>query len=111
MALIPCPECNNQISDTAFKCPSCGVTIRKPRRSFLGKVFMGLFIVFNLLMAGWLFSYWSALGEMMTLDDPSGAAQAGSIIGSTIGTGVIFAFWALGDIILGMLVLFTRPRS
>lgn len=29
MALINCPECNHEISDTAKSCPNCGYTIRK----------------------------------------------------------------------------------
>lgn len=34
MALIHCPECGKEISDTAKICPNCGVKIKKP-----GKVF------------------------------------------------------------------------
>ena len=29
MALIPCKECGNQVSDKAFTCPSCGISLRK----------------------------------------------------------------------------------
>ena len=28
MSLMPCPECNNQISDKAITCPSCGFPIK-----------------------------------------------------------------------------------
>ncbi len=31
MALINCPECNNQVSDTALICPHCGYQLRKPQ--------------------------------------------------------------------------------
>lgn len=31
-------------------------------------------------------------------------------IGGTIGTGVLISFWGFGDLILGLLVLFTRPK-
>ena len=51
MALINCPECNNQVSNQALKCPSCGKQLRKPKRTFMGKVFKCLFILFNVLMA------------------------------------------------------------
>ena len=27
MALVKCPQCNNEISDTVEKCPHCGNTI------------------------------------------------------------------------------------
>lgn len=110
MALIPCPECETQVSDTAFKCASCGYTVKKPKRSFLGKTFKWVFILFNVLMAIWLFSYWGTVGEIMN-EGTSDAAQAGTAVGATIGTGMLFVLWALGDIILGALVLFTRPRA
>lgn len=110
MALIPCPECKTEVSDTAFKCTSCGYTIKKPTRGFFGKIFKWGFILFNVLMAVWLFSYWGTVGGMMT-ESTSDAAQAGAAIGATLGTGMLFVLWALGDIILGALVLFTRPRA
>lgn len=109
MALQPCPECKTTVSDTASKCPSCGYVIRKPRRGFFGKTFKWCFILFNLIMAFWLFSYWGSVGSMMN-ENTSEAAQAGTAIGATMGTGMLFMLWALGDIILGALVLFTRPR-
>ena len=30
MALIKCPECGREISDTASACPGCGAPVRKP---------------------------------------------------------------------------------
>jgi len=33
MALINCPECNDQVSDTPEACPHCGATISKARGS------------------------------------------------------------------------------
>ena len=35
MALHPCPECGEQISDTAKSCPRCG--FRMPKTSFIEK--------------------------------------------------------------------------
>lgn len=29
MALVPCKECGIQVSDKAFTCPSCGISLRK----------------------------------------------------------------------------------
>ncbi|QJT21670.1 hypothetical protein IBG34_04770 [Aeromonas media] len=108
MSLINCPECASEVSDSALKCPKCGIQIRKPKRGFFGKLFKWGFILFNLLMAFWLFSYWGSVGEMM--HDTSEAGQAGAAIGGTIGTGVLISFWGFGDLILGLLVLFTRPK-
>lgn len=32
MALIPCPECNNSVSEKAASCPKCGSPIHETRR-------------------------------------------------------------------------------
>lgn len=110
MALIACPECKAEVSDTAFKCTSCGYTVRKPKRGFFGKAFKWLFILFNILMAFWLFSYWGDISGMIN-ETGSEAGKAGAAISATLGTGMLFMTWALGDIILGALVLLTRPRA
>lgn len=109
MALINCPECQSEVSDSALKCPKCGVQLRKPKRGFFGKLFKWSFIGFNILMAFWLFSYWGTVGEMTS--SSSGAEKAGAAIGGTIGTGMLFGLWMFGDIVLGLFVLFTRPKS
>lgn len=109
MALIDCPECETPTSDKAHKCPSCGYTIRKPRRGPIGFVLKWLFILFNLLMIYLLLKYWGIIGGM-TQDGVSDASKAGAVIGGTIGTGLLASVWVVGDIILGMLVLFTRPK-
>lgn len=54
MAMIKCPECSADVSDSALKCPSCGVQLRKPKRGFFGKLVKWGFIGFNILMAIWL---------------------------------------------------------
>jgi uncharacterized paraquat-inducible protein A len=110
MALINCPECSAEVSDSALKCPKCGVQLRKPKRGFFGKVFKFVFVVFNLLMAAWMFSYFGAVGDL-TSTASSGAEKAGAAVGATLATGMLLAIWGFGDIILGMLVLFTRPKS
>lgn len=110
MALISCPECSTQVSDSAFKCTKCGFQLKTPKRGFFGKLFKWSFILFNLLMIFWLFSYWSSVGEIAN-SASSDAEKAGAAIGGTLGTGFLFSFWVLGDIILGMFVLFTRPKS
>ena len=43
MAMIKCPDCSNEVSDTALKCPSCGVQLKKAKRTVLGKVFLWVF--------------------------------------------------------------------
>ena len=110
MAMISCPECSSQVSESALKCPKCGYQLRKPKRGFFGKVFKFLFIAFNILMVLWLMAYMGSVGEISN-NAVTDAERAGTAIGGTIGTGVLLSIWVFGDIILGMFVLFTRPKS
>lgn len=80
------------------------------RRSFFGKVFKILFVIFNLLMAAWLVSYWVQIGDLMGKIDTD-AGRVGGSIGATLGTGFILAFWAAGDVVLGILTLLTRGKK
>ncbi len=109
MALINCPECQTEVSDTALKCTKCGVQLRKPKRSIFGKIAKWGFVIFNILMIVWL------IGGMMSATDGmeamSEAEQAGTAIGTGIGVMMIFIIWAFGDFILGLSVLLTRPKS
>jgi len=109
MAIVHCPECMSDVSDSAMRCPSCGVQLRKPTRSFFGKLVKWTFIIFNLLMAWWLLG---GIGSALEgVEAMSEAEQAGAAIGTGIGAFLILAIWAFGDLILGLLVLFTRPRG
>lgn len=40
----------------------------------------------------------------------SNAEASGAAIGGALGMGMLFVMWLIGDIILGMFVLFTRPK-
>lgn len=109
MALMKCPECSSEVSDTATRCPSCGVQLRKPRRRGFGKFVKWVFILFNILMIIWLIVGFSSATE--GYEQMSEAQQAGTAIGTTIGVGLILGIWAAGDVILGMFVFFTRPKT
>lgn len=110
MALINCPECSAEVSDSAFKCPKCSYQIKKPKRGCLGVIFKWTFILFNVLMLVWLISYFLQIGELSS--ELSGDAEkAGAAIGATMGTGMLLSIWAIGDVILGLFVLFTRPKG
>jgi len=108
--LTPCPSCGADVSDKAFDCPSCGHPLRKPKRGFFGKLFKWLLILFNVLMIIWLFGYLGVVNDQMD-QATSDAAQAGTAIGGTIGVGMILITWVIGDIILGLATLLTRPRK
>jgi hypothetical protein len=109
MALIKCPECSTEVSDSALKCTKCGVQLRKPKRSLFGKLVKWGFIGFNILMAAWMWGGMSAATEGM--EKLSGAEQAGAAIGTGLGAALIIGIWSAGDIILGLFVLFTRPKT
>lgn len=109
MPMIKCPECARDVSDSARQCPGCGVQIRKPKRTFLGKLMKFLFIAFNLLMILWLISYFVSVGELSSAAG-SDAERTGLALGATMGTGMLLVLWALGDVVLGLLVLLTRPK-
>ncbi len=110
MAMTTCKECNAQVSDQATKCVNCGARLKKPKRGFFGKLAKWSLIGFNVLMVIWLFSYFGDVGEYIN-ETESSAEQTGAAIGGTIGTGMILMVWVLGDIILGLWALLTRPRD
>ena len=109
MALINCPECLVEVSDSALKCVKCGILLRKSQRSFFGKLVKWAFILFNILMAWWLFAGMSTAIKMM--EGANAGERAGAAIANSITATMIVGLWVFGDIILGLFVLFTRPKS
>ncbi|WP_164937734.1 DUF4339 domain-containing protein [Bradyrhizobium guangxiense] len=85
------------------------VRTEKRKRGFFGWLFLIVFLLFNGLMAAWLFSYWSQVLPMTT--NGSDAGRAGAAIGTTMGTGLILSLWTCGSLVLGLFVLFTRGRK
>jgi len=79
-------------------------------RTAFGKVVKWMFIGFNILMIVWIVTGLGAASESM--EGPLNEAErAGAAIGTTLGMGMLIVLWALGDIILGMFVLFTRRKK
>lgn len=110
MALINCPECNKEVSDQALKCPNCGKQLRKPKRGFVGKLFLWLFYGFNILMLWWMVAGMSGAAKV-SATAVSEAEKAGAAVGTGIGFIMIVFIWVLGDIITGLLALMTRPKN
>ena len=110
MAMIKCPECNADVAESAFDCPKCGATLRKPTRTIFGKIVKWGFIVFNVIMVAWMGSYFGFIGESME-GAKSGAEGVGMAIGAGIGVTMLLVIWVFVDIILGMVFLFTRPSK
>jgi hypothetical protein len=109
MALVKCPECQTEVSDTALKCPKCAVQLRKPTRTLFGKLTKWGFIAFNLLMLFWLVAGMNAASE--SAQSLAGAEATGAAIGTGIGAMMIIFVWGFGDIVGGILLLVTRPKS
>lgn len=110
MALIRCPECDSEISDSAIKCPKCGKQLRKPRRSVMGKIFLWIFYLFNAFMAWALVSGINAVSKDMGTP-MSDAEMVGATIGTGLGIGMMLMLWAMGAVITGLLALMTRPKA
>lgn len=106
MALVKCPECAAEVSDSAMECPKCGVQIKKPKRGVFGKLVLWAFYGFNVVMLIWMISGISG-ADVSSGDEWE---QAGAAIGTAMGAGLIAAIWVAGDVILGLFVLITRPK-
>ena len=102
MAMITCPECQAEVSDTALKCPKCGAKLRELKRSLFGNIVKWTFILFNIFMLIWVGNGCSVTSSA------SGAAET---LGAGIGMGILFGLWFVGDVILGILTLLTRPHE
>jgi NADH:ubiquinone oxidoreductase subunit 6 (subunit J) len=87
------------------------VTVQREvrKRGFFGKLVKLAFIVFNVLMAIWLVSYWGSAARIIDTAG-SDAGRAGGAIGVTIGTGFLMFFWLAGAVILGIIVMLTRGQ-
>jgi len=56
MTLVPCPECSNSVSTSAFQCPQCGHPLNRGRRGVrmvlvLAAVMVGSLLLIRLLNA------------------------------------------------------------
>jgi hypothetical protein len=85
------------------------VQVETRKRSFTGKLVKWSFIFFNILMLIWLIGGMNAAGD--GYEAMSEAEKAGTAIGAGIGAMFIVSIWAMGDIILGLLVLLTRGKK
>lgn len=110
MALVSCPECRKEVSDSALRCPSCGKQLRKPRRSIFGVLIKWTFILFNIFMIYALFKGLGGTGEVIS-HATSEAERAGAALGAGLGMMAIGTIWVIGDIVIGILVFLTRPKG
>lgn len=80
------------------------------KRSAVGKVIKWTFIGFNILMLVWFIGGMGAAGQVADTA-VTDAEQAGAVIGTTLAAGMLLTLWAIGDVILGILVLLTRGEK
>ena len=86
------------------------VQIEKRKRGVGGWITAILFWGFNIFMAFALFAGLDGAGDAIR-EGASEAERTGAAIGTTIGAGFILAIWALGALILGMMMFFTRGKK
>jgi hypothetical protein len=84
-------------------------------RTLMGKVIKYLFIAFNVLMLfaflkGCAFSSENITNAGTGSEYPD-AATAGATIGAGLALGTLLFLWLVGDVILGLFVLFTRRKK
>lgn len=84
--------------------------MRKPKRSFFGKVVKWAFILFNIFMIYCVITGAGSSGEVIN-GATSEAERAGAAIGAGMGMMVLGTIWVIGDIIIGMFVFLTRPKA
>ncbi len=85
------------------------IRTEKRRRGVFGQILKLIFILFNVAMLIAVISGLNNVGNYtQTLNSQAEISAAGT--GAAIGIGFIIVFWAAGDVILGLLVMFTRGK-
>jgi hypothetical protein len=79
-------------------------------RTTFGKIVKWVFILFNILMLVWLVGSCSTISEV-SQQSVNDAERAGAAIGAGIGITFLLFVWGIGDVILGLFVLFTRRKK
>ncbi|WP_224815759.1 hypothetical protein [Hasllibacter sp. MH4015] len=85
----------------------------KPRRTPFGKIVVGLFVLFNLVML--VVTTLIVIGALATLSTPPEGVtllpgSENPMMGAVIAVGASLFLWGFGAGMLGFLVYFTRPE-
>jgi DNA-directed RNA polymerase subunit RPC12/RpoP len=100
MALIKCPECGKEVSNTTYRCPHCGYMVKVPERTIVGKIFEFVFEAFNFIM---ILIFLSMFFGLIGSEDGAGIA-------GLAGTVVLFVVWIVVGLPLGLMYYITRPK-
>jgi hypothetical protein len=84
------------------------IRTEKRERSLAGKLIKWAFVAFNLLMVIWIVG---GLHSVSKIEVHSTAEKLGTGIGAGVGITMLLVLWALGDLILGIMVLVTRGNK
>lgn len=101
MALIKCPECGKDVSNTTYRCPHCGYIVKEPQRTAIGKIFEFLFEAFNVVM---VLIFISMFFGLVGSGDGSGVA-------GVAGTIVLLVIWVVVGLPLGIMSYITRAKG
>lgn len=84
-------------------------------RTVVGKIFKYSFVVFNVLMLIFFLKGCAVATEGIsnagTGSEYADAATAGATIGAGLAMGTLLFLWLVGDVVLGLFVLFTRRKK
>ena len=85
------------------------IRTEKRQRGVFGQIAKWLFILFNVgMLIGVIAGLINGGNFTQTLHSQAEINAAGA--GVAIGIGLLLVFWAAGDIVLGLLVIFTRGK-
>jgi hypothetical protein len=91
---------------TATKIVRTEKTVRGP----FGKLVKWAFILFNIVMLCSVLAFCAHVGNVVN-ESASDAETAGAGIGGALGSGFLMMIWLVGDVVLGMFVLFTKGKK
>jgi hypothetical protein len=84
---------------------------RREERGMGGKVALVAFALFNIFMAAWFISYLYQITEGAKQYAENTDLYNAYVLGGLLGNTVLFVLWALGDAIIGGLLLLTRGNK
>ena len=91
MSLIKCPECKQEVSDSAVTCPHCGYQLRNEQNRAYKLVEKEHDRKYKEMIAGGIICLIAAIAFLFFLSDPVvqySGDLLGTIIGSSIGFGI-----------------------
>lgn len=82
------------------------------KRGLLNKINIGLYVLFNLLMTSWLFSFLLDVGEVSSkcVGEYADACLAGSGLGGMIGVSFLLGVWLVFGLIGLLIIYISRPK-